>query len=174
MGPNSPIFAEIVPASSRTTIYALDRSFESMLASFAPPVVGILAERYYGFIPPQSGRDQAAELVIDKENALSLSKALYTAIGIPLTLCCLIYTFLYWTYPRDRDRARALALADAHLGSAYEFEKFSLEEENELEIIDVYGEHEDEDDDDHDDDHNNGRSSETEWMFQKTKSTEVV
>jgi len=35
-----------------------------------------------------------------------LAKALYTSIGIPLTLCCLIYTFLYCTYPRDRDRAR--------------------------------------------------------------------
>ncbi|KAG0585088.1 hypothetical protein KC19_3G257100 [Ceratodon purpureus] len=176
---NNPIFAEIVPAHARTTIYALDRSFESVLASFAPPIVGVLAENYYGYIPPQLGRDHATELVIDKENALSLSKALYTAIGIPLTLCCLIYTFLYWTYPRDRDRARALALGDAQLGSAYEFQKFSLGEENELEIIDVYGEHEAEDDDDDKDHHNNGhhnngRSSETEWMFQKTKSNDLV
>ena len=166
---NSPIFAEIVPAHARTTIYALDRSFESMLASFAPPVVGILAENYYGYIPPQPGKDHAAELLIDKKNALSLSKALYTAMGVPFTICCLLYTFLYWTYPRDRDRARAYALADTE--HAYEFEKFSLEEENELDIIDVYGEHEDEDDDDH---HNDGRFSEAEWMYQKTKSTDVV
>lgn len=149
-----------------------------MLASFAPPLVGVLAEKYYGYIPIQAGRDHAAELIIDKENALSLSKALYTAVGIPLTLCCLIYTFLYWTYPKDRDRARALALADAQLGSGYEFEKFSLEEENELDIIDVYGEHleedEDEDDDNYGNGHNNGGSSETEWMFQQTKSTEPV
>lgn len=151
-----------------------------MLASFAPPLVGVLAEKYYGYIPPQPGRDHAAELLIDKENALSLSKALYTAIGFPLTLCCLIYTCLYWTYPKDRDRAHALALAEAQLGSGYEFEKFSLEEENELDIIDVYGEHLEEDDDDddnfdngHNNGHNNG-SSETEWMFQKTKSTEPV
>ncbi|KAG0587207.1 hypothetical protein KC19_2G148100 [Ceratodon purpureus] len=173
---NNPIFAEIVPAQARTTIYALDRSFESMLSSFAPPVVGILAEKYYGYIPPKPGTDHNAELLIDKENALSLSKALYTATVVPFTLCCIIYTFLYWTYPRDRDRARALALADGQLGTNYEFEKFSLEEENELEIIDVYGEHADEDDDDDDDeDHNNNvRTSETEWMFPKTKSTELV
>jgi hypothetical protein len=136
-----------------------------MLASFAPPVVGILAEKYYGYVPPKAGEDHAAELLIDKENALSLSKALFTATVVPFSLCCLIYTFLYWTYPRDRDRARALALADGQLGNGYEFEKFRLEEENELEIIDVYGEHADED---------NGRSLETEWMVQKAKSTELV
>ena len=32
---NNPIFAEIVPERQRTTLYALDRSFESVLASFA-------------------------------------------------------------------------------------------------------------------------------------------
>lgn len=177
---NNPIFAEIVPASARTSIYALDRSFESLLASFAPPVVGVLAERYYGYIPLQPGRDHATELVIDKENALSLSKALYTAVGFPLTLCCIIYTFLYWTYPKDRDRARALALADAELGTGYEFEKFRLEEENELDVIDVYGEHLEEEDDEDEDEgsdlgngHNNG-SRETDWMVQKTKATDTV
>jgi MFS family permease len=169
---NNPIFAEIVPASARTSIYALDRSFESLLASFAPPLVGVLAENYYGYIPPKAGIDHVSELIIDKENALSLSKALYTAIGIPLTLCCLIYTLLYWTYPKDRDRARALALADAQLGSGYEFEKFNLEEENELDVIDVYGEPLDEEDDD--DNYNNGSFSETERMYHTTKSTEPV
>ncbi|KAK2655777.1 hypothetical protein Ddye_008829 [Dipteronia dyeriana] len=33
---NNPIFAEIVPERSRTSIYALDSSFESILSSFAP------------------------------------------------------------------------------------------------------------------------------------------
>jgi hypothetical protein len=47
----SPIFAEIVPERSRASIYALDRSFESVLASFAPPVVGFLAEHAYGYTP---------------------------------------------------------------------------------------------------------------------------
>lgn len=142
---NNPIFAEIVPASARTSIYALDRSFESLLASFAPPVVGVLAEKAYGYIPPQAGKTQSADKV-DRENALSLSKALYTAIGAPLTICCLIYTFLYWTYPRDRDRARALALVEAELATSYEFQKFSLVDETELEMIDAHSEQGDESD----------------------------
>lgn len=158
----SPIFAEIVPERARTSIYALDRGFESLLASFAPPVVGILAERVYGYIPPKAGIDATSELLIDKDNAVSLSKALYTAIGAPLTLCCLIYTLLYWTYPQDRDRARALS---SQLGTSYKFEKFSLEDENELNVIDVYGEEEIDDDDDN--------NTETEWMFDHKKSDEV-
>ncbi|KAM7266546.1 hypothetical protein ACFE04_004443 [Oxalis oulophora] len=36
---STAIFAEIVPEKSRTSVYALDRSFESVLSSFAPPVV---------------------------------------------------------------------------------------------------------------------------------------
>ncbi|KAB1208757.1 hypothetical protein CJ030_MR6G005866 [Morella rubra] len=42
---NNPIFAEIVQEKSRTTIYALDRTFETVLSSFAPTVVRILAQQ---------------------------------------------------------------------------------------------------------------------------------
>ncbi|KAG9451555.1 hypothetical protein H6P81_011520 [Aristolochia fimbriata] len=112
---NNPIFAEIVPEKSRTSIYALDRSFESILASFAPPVVGILAQHVYGYIPPPQGTTEQVDVETDRENAASLAKALYTAIGVPMTLCCLIYSFLYCTYPRDRERARMQVLIESEL-----------------------------------------------------------
>ncbi|RCV31012.1 hypothetical protein SETIT_6G142300v2 [Setaria italica] len=80
---NNPIFAEIVPERSMTSIYALDRSFESVFAAFAPLVVGYLAEHAYGYSP-----------------------ALYAAIAGPMLLYCFIYSLLYQTYPRDRERAR--------------------------------------------------------------------
>ncbi|CAK9154243.1 unnamed protein product [Ilex paraguariensis] len=92
-----PIFAEIVPEKSRTSIYALDRSFESIFSSFAPPFPKDL------------------KILEQTENAASLAKALYTAIGIPMALCCFIYSFLYCTYPRDRERARMEALKDSEL-----------------------------------------------------------
>ncbi|KAL3621745.1 hypothetical protein CASFOL_034405 [Castilleja foliolosa] len=107
---NNPIFAEIVPERSRTSIYALDRSFESVLSSFAPPVVGLLAQHVYGFKPPPKGSVGLKAIDTNKENAASLGKALYTAIGIPMTICCAFYSFLYCTYPKDRDRARMDAL----------------------------------------------------------------
>ncbi|XP_043721414.1 uncharacterized protein LOC122668911 isoform X2 [Telopea speciosissima] len=112
---NNPIFAEIVPEKSRTSIYALDRSFESILASFAPPVVGFLAQRFYGYKPAPKGASKSVEVERDRENAASLAKALYMAIGIPMSLCCLIYSFLYCTYPKDRERASMHALIESEM-----------------------------------------------------------
>ncbi|WCJ44486.1 Major facilitator superfamily protein [Euphorbia peplus] len=107
---NNPIFAEIVPEKSRTSVYALDRSFESVLSSFAPPLVGILAQHVYGYKPLPKGSTTSEEILTDRSNAAALAKALYTAIGIPMALCCFVYSFLYKTYPKDRDRAKMEAL----------------------------------------------------------------
>ncbi|XP_026405638.1 uncharacterized protein LOC113300649 isoform X1 [Papaver somniferum] len=112
---NNPIFAEIVPEKSRMSIYALDRSFESVLASFAPPVVGLLSQHAFGYKPIPQGSSLSVEVERDRENAASLAKALYTAIAIPMALCCFIYTFLYRTYPKDRDRAKMNALIESEM-----------------------------------------------------------
>ncbi|KAL5751527.1 hypothetical protein ACOSQ2_022034 [Xanthoceras sorbifolium] len=112
---NNPIFAEIVPERSRTSIYALDASFESILSSFAPPIVGILAQRVFGYKPIPKGALDSVEIETDRENAASLAKALYTAIGIPIAICCVVYSFLYCTYPRDRERARMDALIESEM-----------------------------------------------------------
>ncbi|XAR73372.1 hypothetical protein NMG60_11007321 [Bertholletia excelsa] len=112
---NKPIFAEIVPDRMRTTIYALDRSFEHILASFAPPVVGILAQHVFGYKPIPKGSSASEEFKTDQENAISLSRALYAAIGIPYVVCCTFYSFLYCTYPRDRERARMHALIESEM-----------------------------------------------------------
>ncbi|CAN1338294.1 hypothetical protein LINPERPRIM_LOCUS37999 [Linum perenne] len=112
---NNPIFAEIVPEKSRTSIYALDRSFESILASFAPPVVGILAQHVYGYQVPKRSSESIQQVETDRENAASLAKALYSAICIPMLLCCSIYSFLYCTYPRDRERAKMTAVIESEL-----------------------------------------------------------
>nr|GMC54605.1 putative glycerol-3-phosphate transporter 3 [Ipomoea batatas] len=61
----------------------------------------------YGYRPVP--RD-AQSIATDRKNATSLAKALFTAIGTPMLLCCFIYSFLYCTYPRDRDLARMKAL----------------------------------------------------------------
>ncbi|XWS21519.1 hypothetical protein CRYUN_Cryun30bG0061100 [Craigia yunnanensis] len=36
-------------------------------------------------------------------------------IGIPMALCCFIYSFLYFTYPRDRERAQMEALIESEM-----------------------------------------------------------
>ncbi|KAJ6834505.1 uncharacterized protein M6B38_334610 [Iris pallida] len=152
---NNPIFAEIVPERSRTSIYALDRSIESILSSFAPPVVGILAEHVYGY-KPVPGSSEVASIETDRENAAPLAKALYTAIAIPMTLCCFIYSFLYCTYPRDRERARMDSLIESEMQNiefdsprntgessqgrtvidiAYEEEDFETEDDDENKLL---------------------------------------
>ena len=120
---DSPIFAEIVPEKSRTCIYALDQSFESILASFAPPIVGVLAQHVYGYKPIPKGSSDSVEIETDRENAASLAKALYTAIGIPMAICCSIYSFLYCTYPRDRERARMISLIESEMQQLDEVEE---------------------------------------------------
>lgn len=92
----------------------MDRSFESVLASFAPPVVGFLAEHVYGYNPISYGAGISG-VGRDKSNAGALAKALYTAIAIPMLLCCFIYSLLYRTYPRDRERARMDSLVASEL-----------------------------------------------------------
>lgn len=128
---NNPIFAEIVPEKARTSIYALDRTFESVLASFAPPTVGILAEHMYGFKPIPYRQEKNTVVQVDKDNAAALAKALFTAIVIPISLCCVIYSFLYCTYPRDRERARMSALVNSEMQQ--------IELENSLALEDIHG-----------------------------------
>ncbi|XP_038718884.1 uncharacterized protein LOC120011828 isoform X2 [Tripterygium wilfordii] len=125
---NNPIFAEIVPERSRTSIYALDRSFESILSSFAPPVVGLLTQHVYGYKPAPKGASDTVEVETDRENAASLAKALYTAIGIPMAVCCFIYSFLYCTYPRDKERAKMQALIESEM-QQIETDNYVLTEE---------------------------------------------
>jgi cytochrome c-type biogenesis protein CcmH/NrfG len=98
-----------VPEKARTTVYALDRCFETVFASFAPPLVGILAERVFGYQPAASGTSVDA----DRENAAALGKAVFAEIAVPVAVCCLTYTGLYWTYPADRQHAQTAALQAA-------------------------------------------------------------
>ncbi|CAD6225152.1 unnamed protein product [Miscanthus lutarioriparius] len=90
---------------------ATNGTFESILASFAPPVVGLLSQHLYGFKPDDKGSSPEQ----DRENAASLAKALCTAISIPMVICSSIYTFMYRTYPRDRERARMQSMIQSEL-----------------------------------------------------------
>ncbi|XP_058751107.1 uncharacterized protein LOC131624147 isoform X1 [Vicia villosa] len=145
---NNPIFAEIVPERSRTSVYALDRSFESILSSFAPPAVGILAQHVYGYQPLPEGSSESQDILTDRENAASLAKSLYTAIGIPMALCCLIYSFLYKTYPRDRERARMDALIELEM-KHIESDGLVVDKSEEMYIGDYDGDGVDLDDEEH-------------------------
>ncbi|GAQ83463.1 major facilitator superfamily protein [Klebsormidium nitens] len=119
---NSPIFSEIVPARLRTTIYATDRMLETILSSFGPYGVGLVAEHVYGYDLHRqtNGADPA--------DAAALADALFMNIALPAAMSGIFYTWLYWTYPKDRDDAKAAARLAAGEGApSTEFaEKASL------------------------------------------------
>ena len=91
-----------------------------------------MSQRVYGYKPIPEGSTDSAQIETDRENAASLAKALYTAISIPFVVCCLIYSFLYRTYPRDRERARMQALIDSEMQQVDRDELPSGEEYSQL------------------------------------------
>jgi hypothetical protein len=92
-----------VPEKARTTVYALDRFFETIFASFAPTLVGILAELVFGYEPAAAG------VAAERENAAALAKAVFAEIAVPIGICCITYSLLYCTYPEDRRCAQMAA-----------------------------------------------------------------
>jgi hypothetical protein len=96
---NNPIFSEVVPPQLRTTVYAVDRLLELLLASFGPFGVGYVAEHIFGFDLHDMGDRR------NPKDADSLGMALAWNICLPSFLCAVCYTWLYWTYPRDREKA---------------------------------------------------------------------
>ncbi|KAL3733171.1 hypothetical protein ACJRO7_022662 [Eucalyptus globulus] len=102
---NASATNKLIPQKSRTSVYALDRSFEAILSSFAPPIVGILAQNVYGYKELPRGSTEPREIETDRENEASLARALYTAIGIPVSLYCVIYL----------ERARMEALIESEM-----------------------------------------------------------
>ena len=100
---NSAVFADVVPSRLRGTIFAFDRSFEGAVAATATPLVGIIAERVFGFTgsladaPTGAGGDVA--------RARALASALLLCCTIPWGACFLAYFWLYRIYPRDARRA---------------------------------------------------------------------
>jgi hypothetical protein len=122
-GCNSPIFSEIVPPELLSSVYAYDRSLENSLAACATPVVGLVAERVFGFTvaradaslqggggaaPPGGGADVfGSSAAARAANARALASSMLGIMLVCWTLCLLFYGVLYFTYPKDRIKQRA-------------------------------------------------------------------
>ncbi|KAG2426257.1 hypothetical protein HXX76_013015 [Chlamydomonas incerta] len=126
---NQPMFAEIVPPDMRNLVYAFDRALEGAISALGAPLVGMAAERWFGFSGVAAAEDSCEGLGLqlsgaspagnstaaaavkaggpapDLLKARSLGDAMLLFMVVPWTLCALFYTGLHWTYPRDRARA---------------------------------------------------------------------
>lgn len=81
------------------------RSFENSIAACAAPVVGLLAERVFGFSGVLNDavlKDRALRM----HNAAALGSSLLTCMAVPWTLCLVFYSLLHIFYPKDRAAAR--------------------------------------------------------------------
>eukprot|EP00898_Chlorokybus_atmophyticus_P001787 jgi/Chlat1/2609/Chrsp178S02460 len=97
---NAPLFAEVVPAQLRSTVYGFDRALEGVVAAMGAPLVGFVAENVYGYTTKANVAGAVSAL-----NARALSESLFLCSWLPWLLCALLFTGLYWTYPADRLRA---------------------------------------------------------------------
>eukprot|EP00878_Enallax_costatus_P014703 GHUV01015379.1.p1 GENE.GHUV01015379.1~~GHUV01015379.1.p1 ORF type:complete len:228 (+),score=31.89 GHUV01015379.1:2608-3291(+) len=106
---NNPIFAEIVPPHLRTLVYAFDRCLEGALSAMGAPMVGITAQGLFHFSGTAATQDcttgsRTTHHQADFTKARALGNALTLFSTVPWTLCCLVYTLLHWTYPKDKRR----------------------------------------------------------------------
>lgn len=60
--------AQVVPESLRSSVYAFDRCFEGAISALSNPLVGIIAERCFGYVTQWQG--------ISPERQLSNARAL--------------------------------------------------------------------------------------------------
>ncbi|WXG44327.1 MAG: hypothetical protein WED04_09885 [Promethearchaeati archaeon SRVP18_Atabeyarchaeia-1] len=106
-GCNSPIFSEIFEPEIRGSVYAVDTLVEGSVGALGTFLVGAIAESAFGYIvPPTSVPIPSLPAGMRVTNMLALSKAMFLIAFIPWTLCLILYTFVYLSFPKDADRLR--------------------------------------------------------------------
>jgi hypothetical protein len=114
---NSVFFADIVPEELRSSIYGWDRSFEGAVGACGAPLVGIVAERYFGF-RGSVGAAAAAPRAEREALAAALASALLACLVVPWAFCLLGFGLLHRTY--SKDRLTAAGKPASRTGSALE------------------------------------------------------
>jgi len=122
---NSAVFAEIVPAELRSSVYAFDRSFEGAVGALATPLVGVVASKVFGFKGALAGAPSSSSSSSGSSSSSPLNLSQANALGSALVVCCVVpwatclaaYTLLYRFYPLDAAAAsEASAVASAAAG----------------------------------------------------------
>eukprot|EP00927_Polykrikos_kofoidii_P065235 TRINITY_DN61019_c0_g1_i1.p1 TRINITY_DN61019_c0_g1~~TRINITY_DN61019_c0_g1_i1.p1 ORF type:complete len:528 (+),score=44.01 TRINITY_DN61019_c0_g1_i1:74-1657(+) len=108
VGVNRPIMTEIVDPNCRASIIAWIVAMDgSSAALFGAPVVGLLAERVFGYRKMDSGSTEFNDVTSRDANADALLSAMLWCTLLPWTICFCFYTMLHCTYQKDRELASA-------------------------------------------------------------------
>lgn len=94
------------------------RSFENSIAACAAPVVGLLAERVFGFTGVLND-DALKDETLRRHNAAALGSSLLACMTVPWSLCLLAYSALHWFYPKDRAMAKTWASSTSGAAAVY-------------------------------------------------------
>jgi MFS family permease len=113
---NRAILAEASPASARASTLAFNAALEGIFASLVGgPLVGVLAERAFGYRLPERGSSVAQmDEATRSRNADALGSSLCALTIVPWTICLILYTFVHCTFARDVKRARRADARSAH------------------------------------------------------------
>ena len=103
-GTNNPIFSEIFQPEIRSSVFSVDRVFEGAFGALGTVFVGIAAT-VFGYITPPIGAD-IITLPYRITNMTALAWGMFITALIPWIICLVLYTFIYFTYPKDYENMR--------------------------------------------------------------------
>ncbi|MEJ2278521.1 MAG: MFS transporter [Candidatus Lokiarchaeota archaeon] len=109
-GCNNPIFSEIFTPEVRSSAFSIDRLFEGSFGALGYIFVSVVAA-IFGFITPPSGTvvsDLPVNSPLRITNMHALANGMFLMSIIPWIICLILYTFVYFTYPKDHEDARKL------------------------------------------------------------------
>lgn len=109
-GCNTPIFSEIFEPEMRSTIYSVDRLFEGSAASLGAFLVTRVATLYGYSTPNTKFTISQLPLIQQHTNAVALANGMFWVAFVPWIICLILYTLVYFTYPKDRDNTRAILI----------------------------------------------------------------
>ncbi|HME51664.1 MAG TPA: MFS transporter [Candidatus Lokiarchaeia archaeon] len=100
---NNPIFSELFEPEIRASVFSVDSMFEGGLAAFGPLIVTYVATGF-GYLNPQPDQILTAAQML--ANAAPLAMGLWVSCFFPWLFGLIIFTLVYFTYPKDMERIR--------------------------------------------------------------------
>jgi len=105
---NKKVFADIVPSSIFTYVFAIDQLVEQGLGNFATVTVGVITDKVFHY-----DREAATAGECAPEEAHKLGMGMFVVCTVCWLICFSVYLGMHCTYPRDLRRQLLLRRAEA-------------------------------------------------------------
>ncbi len=105
-GTNNPIFSEIFQPEIRSSVFSVDRVFEGAFGALGTVFVGFAAASFGYITPPINVDISTLPLAFRLSNMTALAWGMFITALIPWIICLIVYTFIYFTYPKDYEKMR--------------------------------------------------------------------